>query len=450
MSAPAVAGLNTRVWPAGAAAVLSREEIARVADTSAHGLHELVRRCVLAVLSTGSTADDPRQALAQHPDFDLAVRWQDGALCVDLEDAPPSAFVEGVLIRGIQEHLFAVLRDLVYAHEIDPRSGPTDQLFALLRNAGVVRADLRPELVVCWGGHAISRQEYDYSKDVGYWLGLRGFDICTGCGPGAMKGPMKGAAVGHAKQRLAGRRYLGLTEPGIIAAEPPNPIVNELAVLPDIEQRLEAFLRVGHAFVVFPGGVGTAEELLFLIGLKLHPDNIGHPVPVLLTGPVGSEAYFERLNAFVEQTLGPEARACYEVLCGDAAAAAAWVVRALGEVAQWRARHGDPAYFNWRLTVPPALQERFVPTHDQMAALDLRLGSPVHERVVNLRRALSGIVAGNVKESGIRAVEALGPFVLRGAPGVMDPLDELLRGFVAEQRMRLPGHEYRPCYRLVA
>ena len=39
----------------------------------------------------------------------------------------------------------------------------------------------------------ISRTEYDYSKDVGYELGLRAMDICTGCGPGAMKGPMKGA-----------------------------------------------------------------------------------------------------------------------------------------------------------------------------------------------------------------------------------------------------------------
>ena len=33
-------------------------------------------------------------------------------------------------------------------------------------------------------------------------LGLRGLDICTGCGPGAMKGPMKGATIGHSKQRI--------------------------------------------------------------------------------------------------------------------------------------------------------------------------------------------------------------------------------------------------------
>ena len=139
--------------------------------------------------------------------------------------------------------------------------------------AGIVGADLAPNLVVCWGGHAISRREYDYSKEVGYQLGLRGLDICTGCGPGAMKGPMKGAAVGHAKQRLKNSRYLGLSEPGIIAAEPPNPMVSHLVVLPDIEKRLEAFLRISHGIVVFPGGAGTAEEILYLMGVMLDPAN---------------------------------------------------------------------------------------------------------------------------------------------------------------------------------
>ena len=34
---------------------------------------------------------------------------------------------------------------------------------------------------------------------------------------------MKGAAVGHPKQRNSEGRYLGFTEPGIIAAEPRPP-----------------------------------------------------------------------------------------------------------------------------------------------------------------------------------------------------------------------------------
>ena len=72
---------------------------------------------------------------------------------------------------------------------------------------------------------------------------------------------------------LTGGRYLGISEPGIIAAESPNPIVNDLVIMPDIEKRLEAFVRTGHGIIVFPGGAGTAEEILYILGILLHPDN---------------------------------------------------------------------------------------------------------------------------------------------------------------------------------
>jgi hypothetical protein len=32
----------------------------------------------------------------------------------------------------------------------------------------------------------------------------------------------------------------------------------------------------------------------------------------------------------------------------------------------------------------------------------------------------------------------------------MDPMDELLSSFVAQDRMRLPGNKYNPCYRIAA
>src|SRR5207249_7068090 len=125
-------------------------------------------------------------------------------------------------------------------------------------------------------------------------------------GPGAMKGPMKGATIGHAKQRVEHGRYIGVTEPGIIAAEPPNPIVNQLVILPDIEKRLEAFVRLAHGIVVFPGGAGTAEEILYLVGLLLEPANRDQPFPVVFTGPGESAVYFDHIMSFIVATLGPE------------------------------------------------------------------------------------------------------------------------------------------------
>jgi predicted Rossmann-fold nucleotide-binding protein len=72
----------------------------------------------------------------------------------------------------------------------------------MLRNARVLDRKIRPTWW-CAGAAFDQREEYEYTKKVGYELGLRGLDVCTGCGPGAMKGPMKGATIGHAKQRIS-------------------------------------------------------------------------------------------------------------------------------------------------------------------------------------------------------------------------------------------------------
>jgi Predicted Rossmann fold nucleotide-binding protein len=283
---------NARIFPRGELDILSRVEVARLRDASSGGMHDLLRRCALAVLTSGSASDDPRAASDLYPDFDIQVTQQDRGVLIDLVNAPAQAFVDGVIIKGIAELLYAVVRDLAYtaielgpeyAAELESSEGITNAVFGLMRNArGLQPGD--PNLVVCWGGHSIPRDEYLYTKQVGYELGLRGLDICTGCGPGAMKGPMKGATIAHAKQRKHPARYIGITEPGIIAAESPNPIVNHLVIMPDIEKRLESFVRLGHGIIVFPGGVGTAEEILYLLGILLREENKDLPFPLVLTG----------------------------------------------------------------------------------------------------------------------------------------------------------------------
>lgn len=134
---------------------------------------------------------------------------QSRGVVLEINNAPAQSFVDGKIIRGIQEHLSSALRDIVYtdfkilAGQTAPSSQQiTDSVFMILRNADAIKPNMTPNLVVCWGGHSIAREEYDYAKHVGYELGLRGLDIITGCGIGAMKGPMKGAAVGHAKQQI--------------------------------------------------------------------------------------------------------------------------------------------------------------------------------------------------------------------------------------------------------
>ncbi len=446
------------ILPQGKLDVLSRAEVSKLLDTSQGGLYNLFRNCALAVLSCGGALDDGKELLERYTTFEIEVLQEERGLQLALTGAPAEAFVDGTMIRGISEHLFAVLRDLLYVGveiDEDPRfdlstsDGITNAVFHILRNANAMRPLDNPGLAVCWGGHSISREEYDYSKQVGYEMGLRGLDICTGCGPGAMKGPMKGATIGHAKQRISTGRYLGISEPGIIAAESPNPIVNDLIIMPDIEKRLEAFVRLGHAVVVFPGGVGTAEEILYLLGVLLHPVNAAVPFPLVFTGPASSRGYFEQIDHFIGATLGAEAQNHYQIIVDDAVAVARAVQAGTQQVRAHRKQRGDAYYFNWSLHVDQQFQVPFIPNHDNMRSLTLTRDQDSHLLAANLRRAFSGVVAGNVKEEGIRAIEQHGRFAIRGDADIMTAMDQLLGSFVAQQRMKLPGKVYQPCYEIM-
>ncbi|CAM3600068.1 LOG family protein YgdH [Vibrio aerogenes CECT 7868] len=449
----------THISPTGSMNLLSQLEVERLKKTASSGdLYQLYRNCTLAVLNSGSHTDNSKELLDKYQDFDVNVLRRERGIKLELTNPPADAFVDGEIIKGIQEHLSSVLRDIVYVNMHVAESQRlnltnsihiTNLVFSILRNAGTLIPGVVPNMVVCWGGHSINPTEYQYTREVGNELGLREMNICTGCGPGAMEGPMKGAAIGHAKQRYANARYIGLTEPSIIAAEPPNPIVNELIIMPDIEKRLEAFVRMAHGIIIFPGGPGTAEELLYILGIMMHPDNASQPLPIVLTGPKESEDYFRSLDEFIKDTLGEDARKHYQIIIDDPAQAARVMSQKMPEVRQYRKEQGDAYSFNWSLKITPEFQLPFIPTHESMADLDLHLEQAPESLAANLRKAFSGIVAGNVKAEGIREIEEFGPFIIDGLPELMRKMDKLLKDFVAQDRMKLPGgHAYAPCYKI--
>ena len=452
--------VSTRLYPAGMLNTLSREEVARLHDASCGDLSILLHRCALAVLNSGNESDDTEELFEKFRDFSIEVQQVNRGLRLQLTNAPGSAFVDGRIIEGVRELLSAVIRDLVYfdseiaghpQHDLSSSEGITNAVFEMLRNARALTPQVDPDLVVCWGGHSISRGEYEYSKESGYQLGLRKLNIITGCGPGAMKGPMKGATIAHAKQRVATRRYIGISEPGIIAAESPNPIVSELIVMPDIEKRLEAFVRLGHGIIIFPGGVGTAEEILYLLGILLNPANANMPFPVIMTGPPESAAYFEQIDRFIGLTLGDEARAKYEIIIGDPERVAQKMALGIENVRKHRIAQNDAFYFNWLLTIPLELQTPFAVSHENMKAVQIDRSLPLHELAANLRKAFSGIVAGNVKPEGLKAIRKHGNFEICGDSEIMNSLDALLAAFVHDHRMQIPGRSvYKPCYKVIA
>ncbi|MFT5011625.1 MAG: putative Rossmann-fold nucleotide-binding protein [Patiriisocius sp.] len=448
---------NATIRPLHSLNLLSHREMESLLATD-DKVFRLFRQCALAVLSSGGLEDDATKLLALFNEFDIKVVPESRGLKLTVNHAPASAFVDGRMITGLQDHLFAALRDIVYTEQtlymeqrldLATNEGVTDAVFQILRNADVVRANLKPNLVICWGGHSISRYEYDYTKEVGYQLGLRRLSIGTGCGIGAMKGPMKGAAVGHAKQQVPDGRYIGISEPGIIASEAPNAIVNELVILPDIEKRLEAFVRLAHTIIVFPGGAGTAEEVLYLLGILMHPENKDIPFPLIFAAPEGSQDYFTVLEEFIVATLGEDAKNYYEIIIGQPEVVADHAMKGCKNVQRYR-RHTEESYaYNWQLKIDWGLQQPFEPNHANMSELNLTKDQPVHDLAANLRRAFSGIVAGNVKAPGIAEINKHGPFKIHGDPDMMQRLDSLLRGFVEQKRMKLGHEEYVPCYEVI-
>lgn len=448
----------THISPAGSMDLLSQLEVERLKKTASSDLYQLYRNCTLAVLNSGSHTDNSKELLDKYRSFDVNVVRRERGIKLELSNPPEHAFVDGNIIKGIQEHLFSVLRDIVYVNmhlsdnqklNLTNATHITNLVFGILRNAGALIPGSEPNLVVCWGGHSINNIEYQYTREVGHELGLRELNICTGCGPGAMEGPMKGAAIGHAQQRYTDQRYFGLTEPSIIAAEPPNPIVNELVIMPDIEKRLEAFVRMAHGIIIFPGGAGTAEELLYILGIMMHPENQGVPLPIVLTGPKESEEYFHSIDRFIGETLGEQAQQHYQIVIDDPARAAQIMKEGMPDVRQYRKDTEDAYSFNWSLKIAPEFQLPFEPTHESMAGLDLHLNQRPENLAARLRQAFSGIVAGNVKAEGIQEIERKGPFVIHGDPVLMKKMDRLLKDFVVQDRMKLPGGTaYVPCYKV--
>ena len=217
--------------PVGWMSQLSQIEVSQLQDTAHSQLFHLFKNCCLAVLNSGVDEDNFEALFAPYKDFNIKLVRRERGVKIELVNPPDVAFVDGELMQGVHEHIFAVLRDLLYMgnkyaflKQNAPADGDsiTDMVFDMLRHSNALEGNDNLNTVVCWGGHSINQTEYKYTKEVGYQLGLREMNICTGCGPGAMKGPMKGATIGHAKQRYKNGRYIGISEPSIIAAEPPQ------------------------------------------------------------------------------------------------------------------------------------------------------------------------------------------------------------------------------------
>jgi hypothetical protein len=105
-------------------------------------------------------------------------------------------------------------------------------------------------------------------------LAKNGFSIITGAGPGIMEAANKGALDG--KGRSIGLNIL------IPEQQTPNPYINYLLEFKYFFVRKVMFAKYSSAFVFFPGGYGTLDELME--GLALIQTHRVRSFPIILVG----------------------------------------------------------------------------------------------------------------------------------------------------------------------
>ncbi|MBU3751224.1 MAG: TIGR00730 family Rossman fold protein [Mycobacterium sp.] len=113
---------------------------------------------------------------------------------------------------------------------------------------------------------------YGLARRLAASLGARGFDIITGGGPGIMEAANRGA-------RDAGVRSIGLNIE-LPHEQRVNPYVDLSLHFRYFFVRKLMFIRYASAFVVFPGGFGTLDELFEALTL-IQTEKIRH-FPVIL------------------------------------------------------------------------------------------------------------------------------------------------------------------------
>src|SRR5207248_7224452 len=151
---------------------------------------------------------------------------------------------------------------------------------------------------VCIFGSARIRPDdptYETVRCLARSLGELGIDIVTGGGPGLMEA----ASIGVQEARNRGSLSYGLPIDLPALREAANKHLDIKSEHRRFASRLDEFMRLSHAVIVAPGGIGTLLELMYV--WQLLQVGMVEPRPVILLG----RAFWAGLIAWMrEQQLG--------------------------------------------------------------------------------------------------------------------------------------------------
>ena len=136
---------------------------------------------------------------------------------------------------------------------------------------------------------SVSSKYYKIAEETAFRLAKNGYAIITGAGPGIMEAATKGAK--DANGQSIGLNIL------IPTMQKPNKYVTKLLEFKYFFCRKVMFAKYSMAFVVFPGGFGTLDELFEAITL-VQTKRV-EPFPVILVG----KEYWKGLTSWIKGTL---------------------------------------------------------------------------------------------------------------------------------------------------
>src|SRR4028119_1992973 len=136
---------------------------------------------------------------------------------------------------------------------------------------------------------------YEAAVDVGRLLGEAGFTVITGGGPGAMEAGNRGA-------REAGAPSVGLNIE-LPFEQHVNPYVDVEVDFRYFFVRKVMLVKYSRAFVIFPGGFGTIDELFEALTL-IQTGKI-RDFPIVLFG----SSYWKGLLGWLRDTMAAEGKA---------------------------------------------------------------------------------------------------------------------------------------------
>jgi len=136
-------------------------------------------------------------------------------------------------------------------------------------------AEIHPSVSIFGSSRVTSDDEvYQRAEHVAQLLAENGFGVITGGGPGVMEAANKGAS-------LAGGKSIGLNVQ-LPHEQEPNPYTNLALNFRYFFVRKVMFVKYAVAYIIFPGGFGTMDELFE--SMTLIQTRKIKPFPVILVG----------------------------------------------------------------------------------------------------------------------------------------------------------------------